>query len=59
MAALEFLRWLRSPDGALAWPYIWRDEYRQTMIDITYHMMNIVHKIIILSALKGAGGKSQ
>jgi len=34
-AAAEFMQWLISPDGALAWPYIWKPEYRLQMINIT------------------------
>ena len=34
-ASEEFVKWLISPDGALAWPYIWKPKYRQLMIDIT------------------------
>ena len=52
-AGLEFLAWLRSPEGALAWPYLWRDEYKETMINVAYYGMNAVHKIMVLKALEG------
>jgi len=34
-AGVEFMQWLISPEGALAWPYIWKPRYRQLMINIT------------------------
>lgn len=34
-AAANFMQWLITPDGALAWPYIWKPEYRTLMISIT------------------------
>jgi len=51
----EFLAWLRSPDGALAWPYMWKEEYRQTMVRIAYHFMNAAHKILIRQELQTYG----
>jgi len=51
-AGVEMLKWIRSPDGALAWPYIWKPEYRQRMIQITFHAMNVIHKLLIKNALR-------
>jgi len=47
-ALMEFIQWLRSPDGALAWPYLWEPEYRQIMVDIASHFLSIFHKLLIL-----------
>ena len=47
-ALMEFIQWLRSPDGALAWPYLWKSEYRQIMVDIASHSLSIFHKLLIL-----------
>jgi len=46
-AAIEFITWLRSPDGALAWPYLWKPEYVEQIRDITYYGMGFVNKMLI------------
>lgn len=48
-ALILFLKWLQSPQGAIAFPYLWKDEYRQTMIDIIYHAMRIFYKVVGVS----------
>ena len=56
-AALDFLGWLNSPDGAIAWPYIWKDEYRKTMVDIGYYMIKIANKFLMKAVLQNAQGR--
>ena len=46
-ALMEFIAWLRSPDGALAWPYLWKPEYRDVMTDVAAHFISVVHKLIV------------
>lgn len=46
-AFMEFIMWLRSPDGALAWPYMWKEEYRKTMVEVASHFISVVHKFLI------------
>lgn len=50
-AALEFVKWLRSPHGALAWPYLWKREYAPTMVDITYYALQMVNRAIIFQMI--------
>jgi len=42
----EFMKWLQSPEGAIIFPYLWKDEYREVMIDIAYYSMRIFYKVL-------------
>lgn len=44
--AAEFLQWLISPEGALAWPYIWKPEYRELAIRITSRAYQLALKYL-------------
>jgi len=44
--AAEFLQWLISPEGALAWPYIWKPEYRELAIKITSRAYQLALKYL-------------
>jgi hypothetical protein len=55
LAAIEFYKWLSSPDGAIVWPFLFRKEYRGIIVDITRHILEIVHRTIALNMLKEGG----
>ena len=44
-AGVEFIRWLASPEGAIVFPWIWKEQYREIMIDIAEQMLNLFMKI--------------
>ena len=52
-AGRDFMQWLISPEGALAWPYIWKPKYRKLMIDITSKAYQLALKF--LGPGRGAG----
>lgn len=55
-AGIEFMAWLKSPEGALVWPYIWKPEYVPLIRDITYYAIGFVNKIVIRRMIeKGMG----
>ena len=45
-AGQDFMQWLISPEGALAWPYIWKPQYRELMIDITSKAYQLALKFL-------------
>ena len=53
-AAIDFLTWLRSSDGALAWPYIWKPEYVPLIRDITYYLMGFANKLLVKQMILSA-----
>lgn len=52
VAGIEFYKWLSSPDGAIVWPYLFREEFRGIIVDITRHLLEIAHKAYILGVMK-------
>ena len=51
---IEFMAWLRSPEGAIVYGYLWRPEYVEVMKDIALHVMNLFHRFMILMAIEQA-----
>jgi hypothetical protein len=52
-AILEFTFWLASDDGAIVYPWIFKQQYRPVMIDIAVNylkLFNIARKIILALA---------
>jgi hypothetical protein len=52
-AILEFTFWLASDDGAIVYPWIFKEQYRIVMIDIATNylkLFNIARKIILALA---------
>jgi hypothetical protein len=52
-AILEFTFWLASDDGAIVYPWIFKEKYRIVMIDIATNylkLFNIARKIILALA---------
>lgn len=52
-AILEFTFWLASDDGAIVYPWIFKQQYRPVMIDIATNylkLFNIARKIILALA---------
>jgi len=42
----EFSAWLKSEDGAVMWPWLWKPEYREVMIDIAVNYIRIVEAVL-------------
>ena len=40
-AYVDAVLWLCSPEGALAWPWMWRREYRKIMVEIGYWLIRL------------------
>ncbi len=52
-AILEFTFWLASDDGAIVYPWIFKEKYRLVMVDIATNylkLFNIARKIILALA---------
>ena len=47
MGAMEFLQWLSSDEGALVWPWLWRREYQDVMIDLAVNAMKLVSRLLM------------
>ena len=46
VAGLKLMRFLLTEDGAIVWPWLWRAEYREKMINITYDMIELALKLL-------------
>lgn len=46
-ALMLFNKWLASPDGAIIWPHLFKEEYRELAVDIAYYYLAIASKIFI------------
>ncbi len=44
-AAIQFIKWISSPEGAMIYPWIWKEPYREVMIDIAEQMLILFSKI--------------
>lgn len=44
-ASLLFLSWLRSEDGAIVYPWMWKPRYRELMIDIAYYTLKGIESL--------------
>ena len=44
-AFIEFVGWLASDEGAIIWPWIWKDEYRQIMIDVATAFLKLFSRL--------------
>jgi len=40
-----FTSWLASNEGMIIWPWLWKPEYRDIMIEIAYYYLLIISKI--------------
>jgi len=38
-ATRKFLLWLKSDDGAIIFPWLFKEEYREIMVDIAYYII--------------------
>lgn len=47
IAWAKFNEWLASEDGAIVFPHIFKEEYRDLIIDITYYYLLITSKIVL------------
>lgn len=47
VAWAKFNEWLASEDGAIVFPHIFKEEYRDLIIDITYYYLLITSKIVL------------
>jgi len=52
LAFIEFNTWLASGDGAIIWPWLWKREYREVMIEIAYYYLKIITMILAAKAPK-------
>ena len=43
---MKFMQWLISPEGSLAWPYIWKEPYRPYVIRITAKAYRLANKYL-------------
>jgi len=46
VALTEFLAWLASEDGAIVYPWMWKEKYRVVMIDIAANVLRVVNRVI-------------
>ncbi len=43
---IKFSVWLRTEDGAIVYPWLFKEEYRELMIDIAYYYLKAFEKIL-------------
>lgn len=46
MGLIKFSVWLRTEDGAIVYPWLFKEEYRPIMIDIAYYYLMAFEKIM-------------
>ena len=46
VALTEFTAWLASDDGAIIFPWMWKEKYRDVMIDVAANYLRIINELI-------------